>query len=149
MLAEGAVPGKRRLESRMTGATVVVAGDGDPIVRTDVPLPVWQCRGVNEVPTDYPGGAAGEAAARAFWRETVNGNAGPPSVEVEGSAVGGFHPVHPDRASVVHFHRRRGPAGGVPPWPEGRSGTPRKALRVRYDRETGARPSGWPPGPFW
>lgn len=60
------------------------ASYSDPIVRTDVLLPVWQCRGVNEVPTDYPGGAAGEAAARVFWRETVNRNAGPPSVEVEG-----------------------------------------------------------------
>jgi len=60
------------------------ASYSDPIVRTDVPLPVWQCRGVNEVPTDYPGGAAGEAAARVFWRGTVNGNAGPPTVEVDG-----------------------------------------------------------------
>jgi hypothetical protein len=42
----------------------------NPIVRTDVPLPVWQCRGVNEVPTDYPGGTAGEAAAKLFWRST-------------------------------------------------------------------------------
>lgn len=56
----------------------------NPIVRTDVPLPVWQCRGVNEVPTDYPGGTAGEAAAKLFWRETVNKNAGPPTVEVGG-----------------------------------------------------------------
>lgn len=60
------------------------ASYGNPVVRTDVPLPVWQCRGVNEVPTDYPGGAAGEAAARVFWRETVNKNAGPPTVEVDG-----------------------------------------------------------------
>jgi hypothetical protein len=36
------------------------------------------------VPTDYPGGAAGEAAARVFWRETVNRNAGQPTVEVDG-----------------------------------------------------------------
>jgi hypothetical protein len=40
--------------------------------------------GVNEVPTDYPGGASGEAAARVFWRETVNRNAGPPTVETDG-----------------------------------------------------------------
>jgi poly(3-hydroxybutyrate) depolymerase len=60
------------------------ASYGDPIVRTDVPLPVWQCRGVNEVPTDYPGGSAGEAAARTFWRETVNKHTGPPAVEPDG-----------------------------------------------------------------
>jgi poly(3-hydroxybutyrate) depolymerase len=41
-----------------------------PIVRTDVPLPVWQCRGINEVPTDYPGGTTGEAAAN---RRHANG----------------------------------------------------------------------------
>ncbi len=60
------------------------ASYGNPIVRTNVTLPVWQCRGVNEVPTDYPGGTAGEAAAKVFWRETVNKNAGPPVVEVDG-----------------------------------------------------------------
>jgi poly(3-hydroxybutyrate) depolymerase len=60
------------------------ASYSNPIVRTDVPLPVWQCRGVNEVPTDYPGGTDGEAAAKIFWRETVNRNAGPPTVEVDG-----------------------------------------------------------------
>lgn len=60
------------------------ASYSDPIVRTDVPLPVWQCRGVNEVPTDYPGGTAGEAAARVFWRETVNKNTAPPTIEVDG-----------------------------------------------------------------
>ena len=45
------------------------ASYGDPIVRTDVPLPVWQCRGVNEVPTDYPGGAA-------EYRWTINDDIG-------------------------------------------------------------------------
>jgi poly(3-hydroxybutyrate) depolymerase len=60
------------------------SGYGDAIVRTDIPLPVWQCRGVNEVPTDYPGGTAGEAAARVFWRETVNHHSAPPTVQVDG-----------------------------------------------------------------
>jgi poly(3-hydroxybutyrate) depolymerase len=54
------------------------------VVRRDVPLPVWQCRGQNELPTDFPGGTAGETAARAFWRETVNHHAEPPQTEVDG-----------------------------------------------------------------
>lgn len=54
------------------------------VVRRDVALPVWQCRGENELPTDFPGGTAGETAARYFWRETVNHHAGPPHTEVDG-----------------------------------------------------------------
>lgn len=54
------------------------------IVKTNVPLPVWQCRGADEVPTDFPGGTAGETAARNFWRETVNKNFGPPTIQVDG-----------------------------------------------------------------
>lgn len=55
-----------------------------PVVRTDVPLPVWQCRGQDEIPSDFPGGAAGEAAMRTFWRVTVNRNVGNPRLEVDG-----------------------------------------------------------------
>jgi len=54
------------------------------IVKTNVPLPVWQCRGADEIPSDFPGGTAGETAARNFWRETVNKNFGPPSIQVDG-----------------------------------------------------------------
>ena len=59
----------------------------DPIVRTDVPLPTWQCRGENEKPTDFPGGTAGEAAAQVFWRETVNKNSGVPTLQLDGRKV--------------------------------------------------------------
>ena len=44
-----------------------------PQIRTDVPLPIWQCRGGTEPDTAYPGGAAGQEAARHFWRVVVNG----------------------------------------------------------------------------
>jgi len=57
------------------------------IVRTDVPMPVWQCRGQDEVPSDFPGGAAGEAAAQVFWRETVNHNTGLPMLQLDGRKV--------------------------------------------------------------
>lgn len=60
------------------------ASYGNAIVRTDVPLPTWQCRGELEVPSDFPGGTAGETAARNFWRETVNQNFGPPTVLFDG-----------------------------------------------------------------
>jgi poly(3-hydroxybutyrate) depolymerase len=53
-------------------------------LRRDVPIPIWQCRGGTELPSDFPGGTAGEAAARLFWRETVNKNLGPPVVQVDG-----------------------------------------------------------------
>jgi poly(3-hydroxybutyrate) depolymerase len=56
----------------------------NPIVRTNVPLPVWQCRGQDEIPADFPGGTAGEAAARQFWRVTVNKNVGSPLLQVDG-----------------------------------------------------------------
>lgn len=46
-----------------------------PQVRTDVPMPIWQCRGGTEPDTAYPGGAAGQEAARRFWRVVVNGHA--------------------------------------------------------------------------
>ncbi len=59
----------------------------DPIVRVDVPMPVWQCRGQDEVPSDFPGGTAGEAAAQVFWRETVNKNSGVPTLQVDGRRV--------------------------------------------------------------
>ena len=55
-----------------------------PIVKTNVPLPVWQCRGGDEPPTSFPGGTAGETAARNFWRETVNRNFGPFTAQVDG-----------------------------------------------------------------
>lgn len=57
------------------------------IVRTDVPMPVWQCRGQDEVPSDFPGGTAGEAAAQVFWRETVNKNSGVPNLQTDGRKV--------------------------------------------------------------
>lgn len=56
----------------------------NPIVKTNVPLPVWQCRGADEPPTSFPGGTAGETAARNFWRETVNGNMGPFTLQIDG-----------------------------------------------------------------
>lgn len=60
------------------------ASYGNAIVRTDVPLPVWQCRGEQELPTEFPGGTAGETAARTFWRETVNKNFASPSITIDG-----------------------------------------------------------------
>lgn len=54
------------------------------VVRRDVPLPTWQCRGADELPTQFPGGTAGETAARTFWRETVNKNVGPATTQVDG-----------------------------------------------------------------
>jgi poly(3-hydroxybutyrate) depolymerase len=63
------------------------AGYTSPIVRTDVPMPTWQCRGADEVPSDFPGGAAGEAAAQVFWRETVNKNSGIPTLQLDGRKV--------------------------------------------------------------
>lgn len=46
-----------------------------PQIRTDVPLPIWQCRGGTEPDTAFPGGAAGQEAGRNFWRVVVNGHA--------------------------------------------------------------------------
>lgn len=63
------------------------ANYADAIVRTDVAMPTWQCRGQDEVPSDFPGGTAGEAAAQVFWRETVNKNNGIPTLQVDGRRV--------------------------------------------------------------
>lgn len=60
------------------------ASYANPIVRSDIAMPVWQCRGGDELPTEFPGGTAGETAARTFWRETVNRNFGPPQLVVDG-----------------------------------------------------------------
>ncbi|RRH79533.1 hypothetical protein EH244_31830 [Variovorax beijingensis] len=60
------------------------ASYANPIVRTDIALPVWQCRGEQELPTEFPGGTAGETAARTFWRETVNQNFSPPAIAIDG-----------------------------------------------------------------
>lgn len=60
------------------------ASYANAIVRTDVALPVWQCRGEQELPTEFPGGTAGETAARTFWRETVNRNFGSPGIAIDG-----------------------------------------------------------------
>lgn len=60
------------------------ASYANPIVRTDIALPVWQCRGEQELPTEFPGGTAGETAARTFWRETVNQNFSSPSIAIDG-----------------------------------------------------------------
>ena len=57
------------------------------VVRTDVPMPAWLCRGQDEVPSDFPGGAAGEAASQVFWRETVNKNSGLPTLQLDGRKV--------------------------------------------------------------
>jgi poly(3-hydroxybutyrate) depolymerase len=46
-----------------------------PQIRTDIPIPVWQCRGGTEGPTTFPSGEAGQEAARNFWRVVVNGHA--------------------------------------------------------------------------
>ncbi len=43
-----------------------------PDVKTNVPIPVWQCRGGDEPFTAFPGGAKGEEEARTFWRVAVN-----------------------------------------------------------------------------
>ncbi len=63
------------------------ANYANPIVRTDVPLPTWLCRGQDEVPSDFPGGTAGEAASQVFWRETVNKNTGLPTLQPDGRFV--------------------------------------------------------------
>lgn len=57
------------------GATVYQNYQSYPQIRTDVPLPVWQCRGGTEPDTAYPGGRAGQEAGRYFWRVVVNGHA--------------------------------------------------------------------------
>lgn len=57
------------------------------IVRTDIAMPTWQCRGQDEVPSDFPGGTSGEAAAQVFWRETVNKNTGIPSLQLDDRRV--------------------------------------------------------------
>lgn len=46
-----------------------------PQIRTDVPLPIWQCRGGTEPDSAFPGGRAGQEAGRQFWRVVVNGHA--------------------------------------------------------------------------
>lgn len=63
------------------------ANYANAIVRTDVPMPTWLCRGQDELPSDFPGGTAGEAAGRTFWRETVNGNTGLPTLQLDGRRV--------------------------------------------------------------
>jgi hypothetical protein len=63
------------------------ANYANAIVRTDVPMPAWLCRGQDEVPSDFPGGTAGEAAAQVFWRETVNKNTGLPTLQLDGRKV--------------------------------------------------------------
>jgi poly(3-hydroxybutyrate) depolymerase len=59
----------------------------DVVVRTDLPMPTWLCRGQDEVPSDFPGGTAGEAASQVFWRETVNKNSGLPTLQLDGRKV--------------------------------------------------------------
>src|SRR5690606_6295073 len=51
------------------------------IVRTDLAMPVWQCRGAQELDSSFPGS---ESAARDFWRSTVNQHAGPPTIVQDG-----------------------------------------------------------------
>lgn len=63
---------------------LAAASYANPIVRTDIALPVWQCRGEQELPTEFPGGTAGETAARTFWRETVNQNFSSPAIAIDG-----------------------------------------------------------------
>ena len=40
-----------------------------PTMRTDIPMPVWQCHGGDEPTSAFPGD---QEAARKFWRVTVN-----------------------------------------------------------------------------
>jgi hypothetical protein len=63
------------------------ANYANAIVRTDVPIPTWLCRGEAEVPSDLPGGTAGETASQVFWRETVNRNTGQPTLQLDGRKV--------------------------------------------------------------
>ncbi|NYE25304.1 PHB depolymerase family esterase [Pigmentiphaga litoralis] len=57
------------------------ASYANPIVRTDIAMPVWQCRGGDELDSEFPGS---EPAAREFWRSTVNKHKGPPVNIVDG-----------------------------------------------------------------
>ncbi|WP_332288464.1 CE1 family esterase [Aquincola agrisoli] len=56
-------------------ATVYNNYQNYPQIRTDVPMPLWQCRGGTEPDNSFPGGAAGQEASRRFWRVVVNGYA--------------------------------------------------------------------------
>jgi poly(3-hydroxybutyrate) depolymerase len=74
-----------------------------PQIRTDVPLPIWQCRGGTEPDTAYPGGAAGQEAARHFWRVIVNGY--PDSATEEAAVPTSTTTYGPDgRKHVKYFH---------------------------------------------
>ncbi|MNV92595.1 hypothetical protein D3C71_1872090 [compost metagenome] len=44
-------------------------------------MPLWQCRGGTEPDNSFPAGAAGQEAARHFWRVVVNGHADAPTEE--------------------------------------------------------------------
>ncbi|WP_407713109.1 alpha/beta hydrolase family esterase [Comamonas testosteroni] len=74
-----------------------------PQVRTDVPIPVWQCRGGTEGPTTFPGGEAGQEAARNFWRVVVNGHVASATedaaVPTESVTAG------PDNRKHIHYFR--------------------------------------------
>ncbi|WP_029909931.1 alpha/beta hydrolase family esterase [Pelobacter seleniigenes] len=65
-----------------------------PTIRTDVPIPVWQCRGGDEPDNAYPFGIDSQEAARKFWRVVINGypeapdgvedNATPTETQIDG-----------------------------------------------------------------
>lgn len=74
-----------------------------PQVRTDVPIPVWQCRGGTEGPTTFPGGEAGQEAARNFWRVTVNGHA--PSAIEDAAAPTLAVTTGPDNRKHIRYFR--------------------------------------------
>ena len=53
-------------------ADVYINWNQYPEIKTNVPLPVWQCAGGDEPYSAFPGGARGQEEARTFWRVTVN-----------------------------------------------------------------------------
>ncbi len=73
-----------------------------PQVRTDVPIPVWQCRGGTEGPMTFPGGEAGQEAARHFWRVVVNGHA-PSATEEAAVPTATFTAGPEDRRHIKYF----------------------------------------------
>lgn len=74
-----------------------------PQVRTDVPIPVWQCRGGTEGPMTFPGGEAGQEAARNFWRVTVNGHA--PSATEDAAVPTQTVIAGPDNRKHIRYFR--------------------------------------------
>ncbi len=53
-------------------ASVYEQYDQYPQIRTDIPVPIWQCHGGDEPYSSFPGGAQAQEWARHFWRVVVN-----------------------------------------------------------------------------